>query len=82
MKLLVIAMLAACHAAPIATVQMPHVATTPAPAHPIRQDYDDARPAMPLAEVITTGHECNVSRTPILFVGRDVVKCKPIVRRR
>jgi hypothetical protein len=83
MKLQAIAIvcLAACRA-PVVVVQPPHVATVPPQHRAVRQDYVDMRPAMPLDEVITTGHECNVPRSPILFVGRDVAKCTPIVRRR
>jgi hypothetical protein len=84
MKLQTIAilMLAACRAPVATTVQTPHVAAVPTPTRPIRQDYVDMRPAMPLDEVITTGRECTTPRQPILFVGRDVATCAPIIRRR
>jgi hypothetical protein len=81
LQAIVILSLAACRA-PVAVVQTPHVATVPPQHRAVRQDYVDMRPAAPLDEVITTGRECTTPRQPILFVGRDVAKCTPIVRRR
>lgn len=61
------AVLAACHPAPAVTVvHAAPIGVAPIThASPVRQDFVVQLAAMPLAEVVTTGHECRATPAPI-----------------